>query len=185
MRVISGKFKGHRLQSVPNMKTRPTSDKVKEALFHFIGPYFKGGKGLDLFAGSGGLGIEAISRGLTQVIFVDQQYKAIETIRSNIKALSIENQCEIYRNDALRALKAAAKRGKTFNYVFLDPPYRKVSFELLFNQLHELNLLENGAIIVCEHAQDEQLPQTIESYKMIKQDTYSSLICLTFYRYEK
>lgn len=185
MRVISGKLKGRRLQPVPNMKTRPTSDKVKEAVFHLIGPYFEGGLALDLFAGSGNLGIEAISRGVDRAVFVDQQFKAIETIKFNIKQLGIEDQCEVYRNDAYRALKAASKRGIFFDYVFLDPPYKKFSYLELLNQLEKLNLLNENALIVCEHTNDEQLPHSLENYKIIKQDHYSSLTSITIYRFGK
>jgi len=184
VRIISGKFKGHRIKSVPNMKTRPTGDKIKESLFHYIGPYFDGGKGLDLFAGSGNIGIEALSRGLDFVIFVDQQYKAVETIKDNLKTLKMRVQYEVYRNDAFRALKALSKRDIQFQYVFLDPPYKTIDFEKLLLQLDTYQLLENGSLIICEHAQDEKLPQRVENYKIMKHDCYNSLTCITFYRYE-
>ncbi|WP_188205690.1 16S rRNA (guanine(966)-N(2))-methyltransferase RsmD [Alkalibacillus aidingensis] len=183
MRVISGDLKGHPIKAVPNMKTRPTTDKVKESLFHQIGPYFGGGQALDLFAGSGNLGIEAISRGIDHVVFVDQQYQAIQTIRENVKNLKIENRCEIYRNDAFRAIKAAGKRGKQFDYVFLDPPYNKVSFNKLFELIQEHNLIKTGSIVICEHSQVEVLPTHLDGYEIIKHDTYSDLIGLTVYRY--
>ena len=80
MRVVSGKCKGHPLKAVPGSSTRPTTDKVKESIFNIIGPYFEGGQALDLFAGSGGLGIEALSRGMDKAIFVDREYKAVATV---------------------------------------------------------------------------------------------------------
>src|SRR5690625_2589844 len=166
------------------MKTRPTGDKIKESLFHYIGPYFDGGNGLDLFAGSGNLGIEALSRGLSHVIFVDKQYKAVETIKDNLKMLKIQDQYEVYRNDALLALKALSKRQMQFHYVFLDPPYKKVDFEKLLTQLDSFKLLEKGAKIICEHEKDEKLPQTMENYKIMKHSCYNSLTCVTIYRYE-
>lgn len=88
MRVIAGDYKGRPLKSVPTHKTRPTTDKVKEAVFHGIGPFFDGGRALDLFAGSGGLGIEAISRGVDSCVFVDQQHQAVKTVYENIELLS-------------------------------------------------------------------------------------------------
>ncbi|GEL75990.1 16S rRNA (guanine(966)-N(2))-methyltransferase RsmD [Tenuibacillus multivorans] len=185
MRVIAGKYKGHAIKAVPNHKTRPTIDKVKEALFQMIGPFFDGGRALDLFAGSGGLGFEAISRGMDDVVFVDQQYHAIQTIRENARILDVHNQCQIYRNDAFRAIKAASKRGKTFQYVFLDPPYGKVSFEDLCQALDEFELLENQALIICEHSQDEQLPDSFDRYTMVRREEYSSQTELTIYRYQK
>lgn len=125
MRVIAGKYKGHRIQAVPNKLTRPTTDKVKEALFQIIGPFFDQGICLDLFAGSGALGIEAISRGMEKAIFVDKQPKAISVIHTNVRQLGIDSQVEIYRNDALRALKAIKKRELKLDMIFLDPPYQK------------------------------------------------------------
>ena len=103
MRVISGSQKGRILKAVPGKTTRPTTDKVKEAIFNMIGPYFNGGYGLDLFAGSGGLGIEGLSRGLDKVIFIDFDYKAIRTIKENVNICRFESMAEIYKNDWKRA----------------------------------------------------------------------------------
>src|SRR6478752_9448695 len=110
VRVVSGICKGRPLKAVPGNSTRPTTDKVKEAMFNMIGPYFNGGIGLDLFAGSGSLGIEALSRGLEKVIFVDRDAKAIQIIQENIHNCKIVDAVEVYRNDALRAMKAIIKR---------------------------------------------------------------------------
>ena len=107
VRVVSGSAKGRPLKAVPGMGTRPTTDKVKEAIFSMIGPYFDGGTVLDLFAGTGGLAIEALSRGMERAVLVDMDPKSIETIRANLKATKMEGQAEVYRNDAVRALKAA------------------------------------------------------------------------------
>lgn len=112
MRVISGTAKGRPLKSVPGNGTRPTTDKVKEALFSMIGPYFEGGTALDLYAGTGGLGIEALSRGMEAAVFVDMEQKALDTVRANLKAAKVESQAEVYRNDAGRALAALEKRGE-------------------------------------------------------------------------
>src|SRR5690625_6853652 len=108
MRVIAGQFKGRRLKTVPGKNTRPTSDKIKEAVFQMIGPFFQGGTCLDLFAGSGSLGIEAISRGMESVVFVDKLGKAIHTIDENIKDLKLEKRTKVTRMKALRALRVAA-----------------------------------------------------------------------------
>ena len=110
MRVVSGKCEGHPLKAVPGNTTRPTTDKVKESIFNMIGPYFDGGVALDLFGGSGGLGIEAISRGIDKAIFVDRDNKAIKVIHQNLESCRIQEQAEVYRNDAERAIKALIKR---------------------------------------------------------------------------
>src|SRR5699024_12217961 len=115
MRVIAGELKGRRLEAVPGKQTRPTSDKVKEATFQMMGPFFNGGRCLDLFAGSGSLGIEAISRGMDYAVFIDKQSKAIHTIYKNIKTMKIEEQTEVARMDAFRALKVTQKNKAKFD----------------------------------------------------------------------
>lgn len=184
MRVIAGVHKGRVIRPVPNKLTRPTTDKVKEALFHMIGPYFDGGLCLDLFAGSGGLGIEALSRGVDKAIFVDKHPKAISTIYENLKTLKLEDKAEVYRTDALRALKAASKRELQFDWVFLDPPYGKVSFESLFETLHANNMVKKDATIVCEHTAEQILPEEFGPFQQIKSETYSSIITISLYKYE-
>ena len=118
MRVVAGTLKGRNIKAVKGTNTRPTTDKVKENIFNIIGPYFDGGIALDLFGGSGNLGIESLSRGIERVIFVDKESIAINTIKENVKELKIDNQVEIYRNDYLRALKALVKRDIQFDLIF-------------------------------------------------------------------
>lgn len=180
MRVISGNCKGRQLKAVPGNKTRPTTDKMKETYFNIIGPYFSEGVGLDLFAGSGALGIEALSRGLDRVIFVDRDHQAIQTIKSNIALCNLEGRCEVYRNDAERALKAILKREITFDYIFLDPPYRQQKIEALLEIIENHHLLSSNGVIICEHSIDVNLPNEIGNLKQGKQGDYGS-IGLTIY----
>ncbi|MBS4172402.1 16S rRNA (guanine(966)-N(2))-methyltransferase RsmD [Bacillus sp. FJAT-49736] len=172
MRVISGTRKGKSLKSVPGTQTRPTTDKVKEAIFNMIGPYFSGGIGLDLFAGSGGLGIEGISRGLDKVIFVDRDIQAYQTVKSNIKECGFEEQSEIFRNDSERALKALIKRNITFDVIFLDPPYKKQKLINLLQMINDANMLNENGSIVCEHSSDLELPNAIGNFALIKKVKY-------------
>ncbi|MCM3726066.1 16S rRNA (guanine(966)-N(2))-methyltransferase RsmD [Neobacillus cucumis] len=180
MRVVSGICKGRPLKAVPGNTTRPTTDKVKEALFNMIGPYFDGGMGLDLFAGSGGLGIEGLSRGLEKVIFIDRESKAIHVIQENIKACKFEDKSEVYRNDADRALKALIKRGISFDYIFLDPPYKKQQLVSLMEKMDHQNLVKTEGIIVCEHSFDVELPQKVGRFNQIKHEKYG-IITVTIY----
>ncbi|WP_411955369.1 16S rRNA (guanine(966)-N(2))-methyltransferase RsmD [Alkalibacillus sp. S2W] len=185
MRVISGKYKGRNLKAVPGMSTRPTTDKVKESLFHRIGPFFDGGQVLDLFAGSGGLGIEALSRGAEHVVFVDAQSAAVKTIHNNLKTLKVEQNYDVFRQDAFRAIKAAGKQDRQFDYVFLDPPYGKVSFEKLFEALIDHKVLNVDAMIICEHDPNDTLPESQALFEKEHYDKYSNTIAVTVYRYEK
>ncbi|MBS8263338.1 16S rRNA (guanine(966)-N(2))-methyltransferase RsmD [Mesobacillus boroniphilus] len=181
MRVVSGDLKGRALKAVPGTSTRPTTDKVKEALFNMIGPYFTEGLGLDLFAGSGGLGIEALSRGLDKVIFVDREGKAIHIINENLKSCGLEEKAEVYRNDAVRALKAIQKRDLKFDYIFLDPPYKKQQLVKLLEMIDKENLVQHDGLIVCEHASDINLPEKVGGLVQTRSEKYG-IIGITLYK---
>jgi 16S rRNA (guanine966-N2)-methyltransferase len=124
MRVIAGTHRGRRLVAPPGIDTRPTSDRVRESLFAILGP-LDGERVLDLFAGSGALGIEAVSRGAGSVLFCDVARPAVDAIRSNLHALGME--AEVVCDDARRVLRNAHARGAAYDLVFLDPPYREAA----------------------------------------------------------
>jgi len=182
LRVVSGNCKGRPLKAVPGKTTRPTTDKVKEAIFNMIGPYFDGGMGLDLFAGSGGLGIEALSRGLDRVLFIDRDQKAIQVIYENLSACNLEEKAEVYRNEAERALKAIVKREICFDYIFLDPPYKKQQLIHLMEIMDKQNLVNETGIVVCEHSFDVELPTNIGSFHQIKHEQYGIISVTIFSR---
>lgn len=174
MRVISGSKKGRPLQAVPGKGTRPTVDKVKESIFSMIGPYFEGGVILDLYAGTGGLGIEALSRGMDQAIFVDADKKAIEVIKHNLEKTDLADSAEVYKNEAGRALKALIKRGMPFDLVFLDPPYAYQKIESEIAILHDHGLLNSNAIIVAETDVDFSLADRIGQVLKSKETEYGN-----------
>lgn len=182
MRVIAGAAKGRALKAVPGMNTRPTTDKVKEAIFSMIGPFFDGGTALDLFAGTGGLGIEAWSRGIERTIFIDREKTSIDIIRLNTEAAGMGRHAEIYRNDAERALKLLEKRGIAFSLVFLDPPYRMIDMDQLIASMAERSMLESGAIIVVEHDAGHEYPEHIEHFTQLKKTKYGDT-AVSIYRY--
>ncbi len=172
MRVVSGICKGHPLKAVPGQSTRPTTDKVKESIFNIIGPYFEGGFGLDLFGGSGGLGIEALSRGLEKVIFVDVDQKAIHTIKTNVEVCGFTDQVEIYRNDAERAIKALIKREVSFDLIFLDPPYHNQKLTALISIIDVNHILKDTGKIIVEHANEISLPENIGRFTRKRYESY-------------
>lgn len=181
--MVSGKCKGTILKAVPGNTTRPTTDKVKEAIFNMTGPYFNGGTAIDLFAGSGGLGIEALSRGFEKVIFVDRDGKAIQTIKENITTCGLEAYTEVYRNDANRALKAIQKRELTLDAIFLDPPYKKQQLLSLLTEIDSIQIMKQNAFIVCEHSSDVELPEQIGKLQRIKREKYG-IINITIFEYD-
>lgn len=183
MRVVSGKCKGHPLKAVPGNTTRPTTDKVKEAIFNIIGPYFDGGLALDLFGGSGGLGIEALSRGIDKAIFVDRDGKAIKVIHQNLESCKLEAQAEVYRNDAERAVKALMKRALSFDLVLLDPPYKDQKIISLISIMDQHDLLKEDGIVMAEHGVDIDLPETIGRLVKVRAENYG-ITAISIYKYE-
>ncbi len=184
MRVVAGEYGGRRLKAVPGMKTRPTTDKVKEAMFNIIGPYLEGGQVLDLFAGSGGLSIEAVSRGADHATLVDRQYQAIKTIHENLSVTKEEDKFTVLKGDAYKMLNKLAKQEQGFDYVFLDPPYKKQQILELMEQLKKLGLLNTDALIICETDQVADLPEELADFELIKKADYG-ITELTFYRYKE
>lgn len=181
MRVVSGSCKGRLLKSVPGKQTRPTTDKVKEAMFNMIGPYFDGGRALDLFAGSGALGIEGLSRGFEEVLFVERDLKAFQTVKENVKICGFDEDVEIYRNVAEKAIKAIIKRGLVFDYIFLDPPYKKQKLQQLIEIIDKEHLLADDGLIVCEHGSDIQLAQQIGTFICKRHEQYG-MVAITIYK---
>ena len=148
MRVISGKYKGKSLQGFDIDGTRPTMDRVKESLFASIQNYVKGSICLDLFAGSGGLGIEALSEGALSCYFVDNNKIVIDILKKNLTSLKVEEDYFLIKKDYVEALKTFDMK---FDIIFLDPPYHLNMMNNAIDLIIENNLLNDGGIIVCEY----------------------------------
>lgn len=183
MRVISGKYGGRRLKTVPGNQTRPTTDKVKEAVFNMIGPYFDGGSALDLFAGTGGLGIEAVSRGCDHCVLVDKQRQAQSVITENIAITKEPDLFRLLKTPAQVALTTLASEQAQFNYVFLDPPYRFKIIQQLLQKLADLNLLVEQACVVVETEREDEI-EVPEHFELIKRHDYG-ITKISVYQYNK
>ncbi|MFJ8234473.1 16S rRNA (guanine(966)-N(2))-methyltransferase RsmD [Ureibacillus sp. NPDC094379] len=181
MRVVAGERKGMPLKAVIGTTTRPTTDKVKESIFNIIGPFFDGGIALDLFAGSGGLGIECLSRGAEKAIFVEKDGRAFQTLQENIKKCRYEEATELFKTDATRAVKGLLKREIQIDYLFVDPPYRKTEYYDLVLTLAEAGKLAEDAIIVCESSDEFNLPESYGSFSLSRQEAYGGTI-ISIYR---
>jgi 16S rRNA (guanine966-N2)-methyltransferase len=158
MRVIAGTHRGRPLKAPPGANTRPTSDRVRESLFSILGDRVQDARVLDLFAGSGALGLEALSRGAASVAFVDDDRAAIAAVEANLTAL--KSGAEVRRTDALRFLRTASQTGAQYDLIFLDPPYRLA--ERLAPPLSEAlpAVLAPGAVAVAES--DRRAPLTLD-----------------------
>lgn len=170
MQIITGKYRGRRLLSLDTEKTRPTLARVKESLFSIIDEYIMDSTVLDLFAGSGALGIEAISRGAKKTYFVDLNPRAKNVIQQNLKGVKEDYLIDI--SDYALALDKYALMGVKFDIVFLDPPYKSDFGEQAIRLLANKNLLNNGAIVCFEYEGSNHLQSLPECYIMLKSKTY-------------
>ncbi|HLW52095.1 MAG TPA: 16S rRNA (guanine(966)-N(2))-methyltransferase RsmD [Candidatus Angelobacter sp.] len=152
MRVIAGKFRSRKLVAPAGVSTRPTSDRLRETLFNVLAPELEGSVWIDLFAGTGAVGIEAISRGAAMVYFVESGKPALHAIRRNLADLAIQSGFEILDREAIPALRQLEARRLTSDFCFLDPPYRKAgAYEQVLGLLSESALLKPGGSAIAEH----------------------------------
>lgn len=174
MRIISGKYGGHRLKAVPGKNTRPTTDKIKESMFNIIGPYFDGGQVLDMYAGSGALGIEALSRGADHVYACEKNRVAREVIAENVAAIRAEAEVTILGGDNRQALNTLRQKETDlhFDYVFIDPPYQGQKIVETIQFLLDNDWLAPRAEIICELGDTDQLPEAIGPLVAYKNVTY-------------
>lgn len=176
MRVITGLAKGKRLEPLPGLAVRPTTDRVKEAVFSALQFDIPGKRFLDLFSGSGQMGIEALSRGAREAVFVDKSAKAIETIKKNLAHTNLAANAKIFAMDAASFL---AQEKNKFDFVYLDPPYETGQLEEV---LLPVSMLTNpGGVIICEHPVTQQLERTIGEFSIYKEFKYGK-IKITLYK---
>ncbi len=181
-RIIAGRGRGRRLKSAPGHATRPTGGRVRQALFDILAPEVPGCRFLDAFAGNGGVGLEALSRGASKVVLVDKSGPAVQAIRENARALADGGgEVDVYQQDARTALAALADRGRRFDIVYLDPPYASDLYEPLISGLGDGDLLAEGGLVVAEHFHKRLLPETIGGLERTRTVRVGDH-CLSFYR---
>ena len=169
MRVITGSARGVRLKTPDGLKTRPTADRVKEAVFSVIQFDIPGARFLDLFAGTGQMGIEALSRGAKSAVFVDEWKTACALVRENLKLTRLADQAKVINLDYLSYLKTCKE---TFDIVFLDPPYAEIFLENALNKISEIDILSDRGIIICERPAEKQLDLEIPGLQRTKDYKY-------------
>ncbi len=171
MRVITGTARGRKLKALEGLDTRPTTDMVKESVFNIIQFDIEGRRFLDLFAGTGQMGIEALSRGAKYVTFVDQGKAAAACIRENVKTTGFGDLCEIMQADAMSFITRCGK----YDIVFLDPPYNSGLLDKALAKAAEFDILTDGGIIICESPADKELPELQEPYRLRKSYRYGKI----------
>ena len=181
MRVIAGAFRGRKLRTIEGAEIRPTSDRLRETLFNILAPRIRGSRFLDLCAGSGAVGIEALSRGATDVVLVESSRAACSVIEANLKTLRIEKGVNVIRRDAVVALKQFAETSSQFDIVFVDPPYASELYEDVMNQIGQGTVVSQGSIVIVEHRAKQRLAPSysnLELYRHLRQGESA----LSFYR---
>jgi len=186
MRVIAGKYKGRRLNSPDNYDIRPTSDKAKEALFSILTPDIYGSRVLDLFAGTGSLGIEALSRGAECCYFADSSRAALNLIKSNLAHCEVEETTKVLAGDYRKIITNLAARiedgiEEKFDIILLDPPYGKGLLEDALKMISEGDILKNDGVIIAEHRKEEELPDTTGRLNKEKERRYG-IVKLSIYK---
>ena len=172
MRVISGTARGRKLKELQGMDTRPTTDKVKESIFNIIQFELEGRRVLDLFGGTGQLGIEALSRGAQRCTFVDQRREAAALIRENVKLVGFEDRAKVVQGEAMSFLAACREK---FDVIFLDPPYQSGLLEKCVSEICRFDILGEYGIIVCESPAEWSLPPLESPYEAGREYRYGKI----------
>lgn len=167
MRVITGTARGMQLKAPKGMMTRPTLDQVKEGIFSVIQFEVEGRRVLDLFAGSGQMGIEALSRGAESAVFVDERKEACDVVRENLTHTRLADRAEVIRSDYLTYLNSSRRK---FDLIFLDPPYAEIFLESSIKRISEIDILAERGIIICERPYEKQIPDDFPG--LVRQKDY-------------
>jgi len=176
LRIISGELKGKRLFSPKGIKIRPTADRIRESIFNILSSRILNSVVIDLFAGTGALGIEALSRGASFAIFMDTDKEAISVIEKNIAVCRLDGRIKIIRADIARNKIAFNNEIPSVNLVFMDPPYNKNLIKPALINLSATRFLQKNALIIIEHALTETLPEDVLEYKLSDQRRYGKTL---------
>jgi len=184
LRIIAGKARGHKLISPATMETRPTLDRVKEAMFSSIASYIPNAVVVDVFSGTGSLGLESASRGASEVYLFDKSSMTFPLLKQNVESLKFQDFCFPVNTDAYAGLKQLASKGKKFDIVFIDPPYCKEMIPEAMKVIKEHELLNEDGIIVTKIDTVETIYEGYECIKLIKSKKYgNTTVC--YYKYEE
>lgn len=181
MRVIAGTAKKRRLKSPGNLPVRPTADRVKESLFNILSSMIPGCIFADLYAGTGGVGIEALSRGAGRVLFVEKDPRTARLVKHNIDLTGLHNGAEILLSDVEQALRRTAQRREKFDIIFADPPYRQGLAAIMLNTLARYPVWQTSTIIILESDASEELPEDTGVFALWRREKYGDT-ALNFYR---
>lgn len=169
MRVIAGKARRIQLKTIEGNSTRPTTDRIKETLFNMIQPYIYDSTFLDLFSGSGGIGIEALSRGAASAVFIENNALAVNCIKDNLSVTKLSNQAEVMKADVCAGIRQLKGR-QAFSIIYIDPPYNAQMEEKVLNELADAKLVDEDSLIIIEAVLDNRLDFLQESKYVIERE---------------
>ena len=179
MRIVSGEFRSRRLAFPKNKLTRPMTDRAKEMIFNILGETVEGAVVLDLFAGSGSLGVEALSRGAKEVTFVEHGPWAVKTIYQNLENLNLKRKAWVLTQDVFRALLRLEEQKKNFALIFLDPPYNQGLVRKVLNRLDRSDIVTPLTQLILHRTRQEKLPETLETLELLREKRIGQA-CLSF-----
>ncbi len=182
MRIVAGKNKGNILKSPKGLSVRPTSEKVREALIDILGTSVRETFFLDLFAGTGAAGIEALSRGAKNVIFIEKEPKCIKIIKENLEKTGNSQNAKVFKMDFLSGLKLLAKKNYLLDYIFLDPPYNKGLVNISLLEISKLSILRKNGLLIAQHYKKEKVMENLNNLRLSNQRRYRECY-LSFYDY--
>lgn len=169
MRVIAGTYRGRRLRNVEGAAVRPTSDRLRETLFNILAPRIGGSRFLDICAGSGAVGIEAISRGASEVTFIEKSRRALSAVKVNLHTLGIDDGVRRIERDAIAGLQALSEASAVFDIVFFDPPYASQLYDSVMRRLAPSTLITLESIVIVEHRAKHRLESVYSNLRMCRQ----------------
>ncbi len=181
MRIVAGTHRGRPLVGPKGPGLRPTADRVRESLFNLLGQFFHGGEVLDLYAGTGALAFEALSRGMTRAVLVDPGAESARLVAENARALGLEGSIELLRMPVVRALPRLAAEGRRFSLVFADPPYAEAAVAEVVRGVGEGSLLAAGGTLVVEHGRREVVPDTLAGLERVDSRRFGDTV-VSLYR---
>ncbi|MEW6615232.1 MAG: 16S rRNA (guanine(966)-N(2))-methyltransferase RsmD [Thermodesulfobacteriota bacterium] len=184
MRVIGGKAKGRKLLSARGLTTRPTADKIKESIFNILSCDFKDKEVLDLFAGTGNLGIEALSRGASKAVFIESSRHVLPVLEKNLRNCGFTDISQIIGTTVEKGIKILERRGNRFDFIFLDPPYIKGILKDALVKISQSDILKDTSLVIAEHSSSEMVEGGIEGLTLADQRRYGTTI-ISFFEFFK
>ena len=183
MRIIAGENRGKKLKAVPGMKTRPTADRVKEAVFSSMSESLYGSRFLDVFSGTGNIALEAVSRGAESAVLLEKDADALQVIQENVNACRQQNRCTILRGDSIASMNTLNRQGKQFDIIYVDPPYQAGLYEEVLKNIAEKKLLAQDGVILLECAKNTSISMENSIFFIYKEKCYGDT-CIYYVKHK-